>query len=216
MKKWLKMMPVLVLAALPGWAQLGGLSKPNVSGGGATPQEVDKFLKDAVLADALVQQASMLLLKAVGSKEDVAEIEAKMKAAKAIQDPKERDAKLREVAADETTLLQKVNFEKEREKLKAENNAKKNESIRRSLWNMALGGLKDTELVNSGKRMTSGPPSPEIAGKIPAVKEAIERLASQGEGVTKILGRAKSLMSTVGLENLPTSASEKPTIEDLS
>ncbi len=214
MKKWLMMMPVVVLAALPAWAQFGGLSKP--SGGGATAQEVDKFLKDAAQADALVQQASMLLLKAVASKEEVAAIEAKMKAAKAIQDPKERDAKLREVAADRITVLTKVNYDKLAEQLKAEKNATKNESIRSSLWNMALGGLKDTELVNSGKRMTSGPPSPEIAGKIPAVKEAIEKLASQGEGVTKILGRAKSLMATVGLQSLPTSASEKPTIKDLA
>ncbi len=214
MKKWLMMMPVVVLAALPASAQFGGLSKP--SGGGATPQEVDKFLKDAVQADALVQRASMLLLKAVGSKEDVAEIEAKMKATKAIEDPKERQARVDALQADERTKLMKVDFDKASEKLKAEKNATKNESVRKSLWNMALGGLKDTELVNSGKRMTSGPPSPEIAGKIPAVKEAIERLASQGEGVTKILGRAKSLMSTVGLESLPTSASEKPTIGDLS
>jgi len=210
------MIPVVVLAALPASAQLGGLSsKPKVSGGGATPQEVDKFLKDAVQADALVQQASLLLFNAVASKEEVAAIEAKIKAAKAIDDPKEREAKVREWEADVKTKLAKVDFDKAAEKLKAEKNAEKNESIRSSLWNMALGGLKDADLVNSGKRMTSGPPSPEVADRIPAVKEAIEKLASQGEGVTKILGRAKSLMATVGLQSLPTSASEKPTIKDL-
>ncbi len=213
MKRSLITVAVLGLAASPAWAQLGGFSKPNLpSSGGATPQEVDKFLREAVAADSLVQDSSMHLLRAVVSKERVAEIEAHLKAAKEIQDPKEKQAKLAAVGAEVNAELAKADYDKLNEQLKAEHNAKKNESIRNSIWNLGLGSVKDVELVNTGKGLVSGVPSPAIADRIPAVKEAITRLVSQGDGLAKILGRAKSLMSTVGLENLPRSASEPPKI----
>ncbi len=211
MKRSLITVAVLGIAASPAWAQLGGFSKPSIpSSGGATPQEVDRFLSEAVAADSLVQDSSMHLLRAVVSKERVAEIEAHLKAAKEIQDPQEKQAKLVAFGAEVNAELAKADYDKLNEQLKAEHNAKKNESIRNSIWNLGLGSVKDVQLVNTGKGLVSGVPSPAIVDRIPAVKEAITRLASQSDGLAKILGRAKSLMSTVGLENLPTSASEPP------
>lgn len=211
MKRSLISLAVLGIAASPAWAQMGGFSKPTApSGGGATPQEVDKFLRQVVDADNLVRDSSLHLAKAVLSKGEVAKIEAQMKAAKEVQDPKERQARLAVVDADMMAKLEKADFEKENEQLKAKKDAKKNESIRSSLWNLGLGSIKDAELVNTGKGLVSGVPSPAVADRIPAVKEAIARLASQGQGLAKILGHAKSLMSTVGLESLPKSASEQP------
>ncbi len=210
MKELFVVMAVLGVNLSPAWAQLGGFSKPNVPGGGATAEEINKFLGDTVVADTLVQKSSMQLLKAVVSKQKYEKIDAEMKAAMAIQDPKEREAKVNVVQAEVRTELMKVNFQEVNAQLKAKADTKKNQAIGHGLWNLALGGLKDVELVNSGKKLVSGPPRPEVAGKISEVKQAIEKLASQGEGVTKILGSAKVLMSTVGLESLPQSATESP------
>ncbi len=207
MKRLFVMLPVVVLAALPA-CMLNELTKPSPAAE-ATSKEIDVFLKKAVQADTLAQRASMHLLKAVAAKEAVA-IEAKMMAAKATKDPGERQAKVDAVHADLRTTLVEVDFVKESENVKAERNAAKNEAIKSAVWDLALVALKDVELVNSGERLASGTLSPEVIGKIPAVMEAIRRLVSQGKAVTEILTRATSLMFTVGLESLPTSASEEP------
>jgi hypothetical protein len=209
------MMAVVGVTGWPVWAQFGVPSKPpTASGGGATAEEIDKFLSSAVKADELVQESQMHLLKAVASKQDADKFEAQMKEAKAIQDPKERQAKLDVVNANVNTFLQKVDYQQVTNELKAKHDTKKNRAIANGLWNLGLGGLKDAELVSSGKKLASGTPRPEIATKISEVKQAVERLARQGEGVTKILGSAKTLMSTVGLENLPTSSTEPPKVVD--
>lgn len=213
MKKGLMMIALAGIASTA-FAQFGGVSKPSIPGGGdgATPAQIDKFLSDAVLADILVQKSSLQLLRAVVSKEEADKIEAQLKAAMAIQDPKEKEAKVTRAREDIAGALARVNWEKEAEKVKAEHNAKKNKAIKGSLWNLALGSLKDVDLANSGKNLVSGTPRPESASKIQAAKEAIEKLVSQSQGVGKILGSAKTLMSVVGLESLPKSSSESPIV----
>ncbi len=196
-------------------AQFGGLgaaapSIPGGGGGGATPADIDAFLSAATIADTLVVEASKSLFNAVASKESREKVEALTKAANAITDPKERQAKLDQASKEQNAEFAKVDFKKSGEALAKSADAKQKDATKNAIWNLALGALKDVELVASGRKFVSGPPSPAIAGKIPAVKETIERLSSQAEALPKVVEGAKGLMKAVGLEALPTKASEAP------
>lgn len=203
---------VALFAAMPAQAQFGGLSAPKVpsGGGGATAADVESFLSKATEADKLVNASALQLYKAVSSKEAVEKVEAEMKAAGEIKDPAERQAKIDQINADIQAALAKKDWAAAQKQLAAEQSAKKNEAVKGGLFNLALGALKDTELVGIGKKLVSGVPSPDVASKIPQVKDTVTKLANQADGLGKVVGGAKSLMSTVGLEALPTSASEAP------
>ena len=202
---------VALVVAMPARAQFG-ISAPKVpgGGGGATAADVNSFLMKATDADKLVNESALQLYKAVSSKEAIEKVEAELKAAGEIKDPAERQAKIDKINADIQAELAKKNWSDAQKKLAAEHSEKKNEAVKSGLYNLALGALKDTELVGIGKKLVSGVPSPDVADKIPQVKDTITKLANQADGLGKVVGGAKSLMSTVGLEALPTKASEEP------
>jgi hypothetical protein len=197
--------------ATPALAQFGLPSTPSVpsaSGGGATVADVDRFMGSAASADKLVSTASTHLLKAVGSKEQVDKYNAQVKAANAIADPKEKEAKLQKAEDDKNATLASIDYAKAKESMAKKADAKQKEAVNASVWNLALGGLKDADLVVEGKKMASGTPDPTIATRILGVKDTVTRLTSQGETLTKIVGSAKVLMSGAGPEALPTKASD--------
>lgn len=190
---------------------LGFPKVPSAGGGGATPADVDKFLADATVADALVNDASEALFKAVAAKEDVQKYNDAIAAAKQIADPKEKQAAIDKANAEiRDPALRNAKYAEQAEKLKTDADQKKKQNAASGIYNLALGALKDTELVAAGKKLVSGPPNPAIASKLPSVKDSIERLGGQAQNLPKVVDSAKKLMSSVGLEALPTSASDAP------
>lgn len=201
---------VLAQAANAQFGALPSAPQANAGGGGATPADIDNFLSAASAADKLVTEASRDLFNAVASKEARERIEAKVAAAGAIADPKEKQAKLDEVAKERNAALEKADYKKVSEGIAKGLDAKQKESTKNAIYNLALGALKDAELVLTGKKLVSSAPSPMIAAKIPAVKDSVERLTSQAEALPKVVEGAKNLMKAVGLEALPTKASDAP------
>jgi hypothetical protein len=209
---------VFVVAALvfavPARAQFGmpkapaAPAAPAAGTGGATAADIDQFVKSATEADTLVQSSGMALLKAVASKEAVEKINAEIAAAKKIEDPKEREAKLAQAQKSMFAALNGVKWEEQKTALAKSKDAEKTANVKSGIWNLALGSLKNVELIAVGKKITSGAPSPTVAAKIPEAAKALEKLVSQADGLTKVVGGAKSLMTTVGLEALPTKASD--------
>lgn len=206
---------VVLLAALAGAHPAHALGLPKApsipsGGGGATPADVDKFLTDATVADAVVDKAQEDLFAAVASKE-AAQMYADAKAAgEKSQNPKEKEAKLAEAKKLRDSELQNANYAEKAEQMKANADENKKKKTADGIYNTAWGLLKDIELVDAGKKFVSGAPSPAIAGKIPDVKAALERLGSQANNLPKVVDGAKKLMSAVGLAALPTSASDGP------
>ncbi|HEY3451348.1 MAG TPA: hypothetical protein VGK67_33630 [Myxococcales bacterium] len=193
------------------FAQFGGIKSPvGGGGGGATGADIDNFLSAATAADLLVGKASTHMLKAVANKADVDKYEAAVKAANAIADPKEKQAKLDQAESDKNAALAAVDYKKTNDELAKSADKKKKTAIANAIWNLALGALKDTDLVATGTKLVSGTPSPSVATRIPAAKDALGKVTSQGEALGKIMGGAKSLMSTVGLDKLPAKASDEP------
>ncbi len=213
MKKLVRSVVVLALALVAAEANAIGFSKPKLpetGGGGATAADVDAFLAKATDADALVTQAAEALFYAVADKAQIDKYDAEMKAAEAKADPKEREAAVREAHKSRDAALAEIDFEKAgKEKVALLDEAKKKKTGF-AVYNLALGALVDVDLVAQGKKFVSGPPSPAIAGKLSEVKDAIARLASQADGLGKVVSKAKALMSVVKLDALPTSAADAP------
>ncbi len=200
----------LLAAASPARAGWGLPSAPSASKGGATAADIDQFLLSATKADEFVQHSAVALFKAVGSKEEVEKIKAQIVAAKQIADPKEREAAQQKAIADMTKSLQTQDWEKAKSDLAASHDADKKNAVKDGIWNLALGGLMNTEVVAVGKKIVSGPPDPTVAAKLQEAGSAVDKLVSQGQGLTKVLGGAKQLMTTVGLQALPAKASDAP------
>ena len=202
---------LLALVGSPARAQFGGIGAPKVpsagGSGGATPEQIDKFMKEATNASGLVDAASISLYRAVASKNEVDALDAQISAANKLADPQEKKAKLEEINRSTLAKTANMKFNEIAEAVKKEHNDKKSAAINASLYNLGLGGLQDADLVSTGKKLVSGTPSPAIAGKIPEVKQTIEKLVAQGDSISKILGNSTALMTTVGLRDLPKSAS---------
>lgn len=213
MKKLVRSVVVLALALVAAEANAFGFSKPKLpetGGGGATAADVDTFLGKATDADGLVTRAADALFSAVADKAQIVKYDQEMKAAEEKADPKEREAAVREAHQSREATLAGIDFEKAaKEKVALLDEAKK-EKTGSAVYNLALGALVDMDLVAQGKKLVSGPPSPAIAGKLPEVKDALARLASQADGLGKVVSKAKALMSVVKLDALPTSAADAP------
>lgn len=205
-----------VSVAMPANAQFGMPKAPAAPAvpagpaGGATAADIDMFLKSATEADALVADASTALLQAVASKEQVQKYMDQIAAANKIADPKEKASQLQQAETDKLSVLSSTNYEKTNKALAASKDVEKKENTKAAIFNLGLGSLKNVELVAIGKKLTSGPPNPAIAAKIPEAVSSLDKLVSQAGGLTKVVDGASKLMSAVGLEALPTKASDEP------
>jgi hypothetical protein len=197
-------------------ARAFGLEKPKLpttgdaggGGGGATAKDVDTFIASSIVAEGLVRKASVHLGRAVLAKDVLDKLEERRLAAEKMTDGKEKDAAMRKVDADRNAALAKVDYQKVVDQQAAGWDEQKKTGVSNALFNLALGVLVDTELVASGKKLATGTPSPEVATRIPLVKDTVSALGGQIEGLGKITGGAKVLMTAVKLEKLPSSASD--------
>ncbi len=194
------------------------IAKPEVPGtdasGGATTQDVDAFIASSIASEVMVRKSSVALGQAVLAKEVLDKLEERRLAAEKMADGKEKDAALRKVDADRNAELAKVDYQKVSKDDAAKWDEKKKESVRAALFNLALGGLIDTELVAAGRKLASGTPSPAVATRMPLVKETVSALGGQIDGLAKVTKAAQVLGTTVKLEKLPKSAAEKPVAFD--
>jgi hypothetical protein len=216
MKKMVMSVVVLAMAMSAAPARAWGIkapaapSVPSGGGGGATPQAIDAFLGSAVVAEKLVADSSQALFAAVASKEEIAEIQARLEAAQKIQDTKERDAAVKKIEEDQRAVAAKHLEASDAEaKVAALDDAKKAQ-VKVGIWNASLGLLKNVDLVAQGKALVSGVPNPAVATKLGEVKTALTSIGGQMDGLKRVAVASKKLMSAVGLEALPTSASEAP------
>ena len=191
-----------------------GVSTPSVpsaggGGGGATPGEVDAFLRNAAEADDLMDQSSWNMVQAVASDAVVKKLKDERDAANKIQDPKEKEAQQRKVRNDTADAAAKVDYDKASKDVEKAD-AKKKEKVSYSMYNFALAVLKDTELGMRAKNLCSGVPSPAIAPKLPKVKEFASNISNQASNTGKVMAGIKKMMPAAGLKSLPTKASDKP------
>jgi hypothetical protein len=207
---------VALVLAPQAQAGLPSLAKPKLpgtgGGGGPTMSDIDNFIASALVSEVLARKSEVQLARAVLAKEILDPLEQRRAAAEAMTDGKEKQAALRKVDQDREAALAKVDYQKVSNEEAAKWDEEKKTNVRDALFNLALCSLVDIELVDSGRKLASGPPpaDPAIATRIPLVNDTVSALGNQTKSLGKISGSTKTLTTVVKLDKLPTSASEKP------
>lgn len=214
-------------AATPAFAQFGGLKLPAVPAKPATPAanaaavpSIDQFLVTTEQARELTRRASVLLLKAVANHEDWVKIDEEQKAADAVTDPKEREAALSKVQADANAQLASVDFDAKAKEMEGHISEEQRKELAAAVFNLALGILKDKDVVLQGTAITESTVKNPIllatqGPKLIKVKDAVGAIGGQMGNLGKIAVGLPKLMSAAKIQALPTSSADKPQAVDL-
>lgn len=197
-------------AANAQFPQLGGLLGGSNSESKPT-QDVDGFLKSADEADELVRKSSDSLFKAVATKAELDAQEDKIKAANAMQDPKEKEAALKKASDDQQAQLAKADFAAANAAISKEKDAKKKAHTSAAAYNFTLGMLKDREVLAIGQSLISSlSGNPMAILKLGRVKDVVSSLSGQMANISTIAAGVQKLSSVVSVSTLPTKSSDKP------
>jgi len=192
-----------ITSAIPG---VGGGSAAAVSGG-----DIDAFIQTANDANQMISTSSAHIFKALASKEEIAELEARMAAANAIADPAEKAAEVSKIKSDEATAVQKVLASKDGEAKLASMNKAQMASFGNAAFTFMLGVLKDKQLADGSTALVSGVSSnPTLLPRLGALKDVASSVSSQLSNTAKIGEGLVKLAKAGKIASLPTSASEKP------
>ena len=212
-KKFLAIAMAAGLAtAVPAHAQFGGLA--SALGGGSTSKssvsagDVDAFLKTAGDAQGLMKTSADKLFEAVASKDQIQKVQDEQRAAESITDPKEKEAKLKQVEAEKQTILSQANYTAKAEEMKKGLDEKKKAQIGASIWNFTLAMLKNKQLAEQGSGLVSSIGSnPMLVTKLGAVKDVVSSIGGQMGNVTKIASGLQKLATVVKVDTQQIKAS---------
>lgn len=204
----------VILPASAGFPSLPGLPSSGKPAAGAI--DPDTFLQTAKDAEGLLGQSLTSMSKALLSKERVADLKAQQKAADAITDPKEKEAKnldiMKSQAAQVNEATSDASFKGNVDKMDAEKRAQLGDSA----YNYMLGVLKENVLQGQSKGLISGMSSnPATLGKLGSVKDAASSIGNQLSITSTLASNMPTVFSTVGVK-APASADEKPKVVKLS
>lgn len=214
------------LALTPGCGHLPGSGSPAGSalsavpgaGGGSTGDagaDIKLFLSDAKMAEELMQGSVDNLIHVVATSKETKKLDDELKAANAIADPKEKKAKVREAYQHRTEFAQsKIDSDEKRTKL-SNLDSKKKKALGNALFNLALVGLKDKDLVSRGQGLVGSVSSnpvnaAKMALQIGDMKDAISSLGTQAENIGSLTTQVVSLAKVNKVEPaMPKSSSEQ-------
>ena len=185
---------------------LGGGSKTSNASAG----DPDAFLKSAKDAESLMNNSLTLLVRSLASKEKAAGFEASRKAANAVTDPAEKQAKLNEVSKSEAATINEIlSNDKFKDDIK-QMDGKQKEDLGAAAFNFALALLQDQSLVEQSSGLISSLLSnPMNVSKLGTVKDAAFSLSNQVSSASKIAAKMPDVFSAVGVK-APASKDEKP------
>jgi len=190
-----------------GLGDLTGGSKTTSSAG-----DPDAFIKSALGAEKLMNNSVTLLVRSLASKKDAAEIDAKEKAANAVTDPAEKEAKLTEVRKSKEAV---INANASTDKLKAEvakMDGKQKEDLGAAAFNFMLALLQDKDLAGqAGGLISSLSSNPMNLVKIGSLKDVASSLSNQVLSASQIATKMPDIFSAVGVK-APVSKDEKPKV----
>jgi hypothetical protein len=197
--------------ATPASAQFGKLM--GIGGGSAAasadPQE---FIKSALTAEKLMNQSVALLAASLSSKEKAAEFEAQRKAATAITDAAEKQAKLTQLRKSEAAAVNEAVNGADTEANIKKMSAQQRENISAAAFNFMLALLQDKALLEQGQGLIASLSSnPMNISKLGGVQDAMSSLANQMSAISSIASKMPAVISAVGVK-APTSKDEKPKV----
>lgn len=192
-------------------AQFGGLSLPGLGKSSSAAVDVDGFLANVKVAEALMTKSKDQLFDSLASKEKKAEIEALKKQAAEATDPKEKEAKAQEIQKSEIAALNALDMDKVASEDIKKMDDKQKQRLAGAAFNFVLAVLKDKELIGQSQGIISGLSSnPANLMKLGSIKDAAGSLKNQIESASSLVGKIPKVFSAVGIKNPPTKASDAP------
>lgn len=191
---------------------------PKIPGVGASSNsntqavDVEGFMVKAAETNAMFQQSALLLTVYLGDKSKVAALDTELKAIQAISDPKERAAKMKQLAeknkaVTDAVMADQTKAQEELNKLEAE---QRKRAIN-AAFNFALGVIQAKDLVPAGQSaITSVQSNPMQATKLVGLKNTVSDLTGIVGNTTLALTTVPSLFKAAKIDApIPTSSSDK-------
>lgn len=182
---------------------------------------VEDFLSKAKFAEQLTANTVQHLNAVFLSKEQRAELDAKLKSAESIADPKEREATIKKVHSEGQALLVTAVTSKDAEKHVKELDAKEKLQFGNAMFNLFLLVMTDQELLARGSSIVTSASSNPLAGfgvllKVGQIKDAISSISEQLKLLGKLPQHLSKLAKAGNIEVAqPKSTSDKPKTVDL-
>ncbi len=200
----------LGVLATPASAQLGSVMGALGGGSGAgaqaSPQE---FIKSAQTAEKLMNNSVTLLAASLSSKEQAADLESRRKAANAITDPAEKQAKVTELQKSEAAAVNEAMSNANTEANIKKMDSQQRETLIAGAFNFMLALLQDKALLEQGKGLvTSLASNPMNISKLGGVKDSMSSLANQVSAASTIAAKMPAIFTAVGVKP-PTSKDDK-------
>ncbi len=191
---------------------------PKIPGVGASSNsntqavDVEGFMVKAAETNAMFQQSALLLTVYLGDKSKVAALDTELKAIQAISDPKERAAKMKQLAeknkaVTDAVMADQTKAQEELNKLEAE----QRQRAINAAFNFALGVIQAKDLVPAGQSaITSVQSNPMQATKLVGLKNTVSDLTGIVGNTTLALTTVPSLFKAAKIDApIPTSSSDK-------
>lgn len=191
-------------AAVPGGGGAGSVSKTDI----------DSFLNLSKKADELQNGAVQALAKMLLNKDDSAAIDRKVAAAKAIQNPQERESALTKVLADTQAEVEKAANDKAAEQKLKNLSSDQKKQAKGAVYNLFLSALGNKSAVDVAtgivKKAQSNPASVlTFAKEMPKIKDGAASLPGKVEKTYTLANKLVKLAQTSKIEvTIPKSASD--------
>lgn len=122
----------------------------NTSGG----SDIDTLLGYVTTADTTFKKSVNIVFSILATEEEKVKIETKQKAANATKDPKEKEAKIKEILIQKEAAIKKATANKDCASKCATLDSKKKELYSQSVYNMLLAGIYDYYAAEQGSAIT--------------------------------------------------------------
>ena len=198
-----------------GWG-LDALKPSTSTGGGVTKTDIDSYFNLSKKADDLQNGSINSLAKMLLNKESSAEIDRKMAAAKAIQDPKEREATMNKISADtQATIVKAANDKVAQQNLKnlSDDQKKQASGAISNLFLSALGNKSAVDVATGIVKKAQASPTSALsyANEMPKIKDGVAALPGKIEKTYTLANQLLKLAKNNKIEvTIPQSASDKP------
>lgn len=200
----------------------GGLPSIGASKDAAaslTAGDVDAVFLAVKNAEYFLGESSSKIVAVLGGSEAKAKLEAELKSAEAIKDPKEKDAKIAKAKQDAVAQTIKDSESKEgKEKLKNLDSTQKQE-VGSAIGNFALAGLLDAIAVKMGSdvvnRASKDPMGAAVkfASKLPLIKDIVATLPQQATDIAKM---SENLVKIAKSGNIPVAMPDDKKVQEAS
>ena len=209
---------VLMASGAQAFGLPGGLGASKSSSVSLSENDIDAVFVAVKNAEYFLGESSLKLVNVLGSSESKAKLEAEMKNAESIKDPKEKSAKIAKIQQDAVAEAIKNTESKEgKEKLK-NLDTKQKQDVGSAIGNFALAGLLDAVAVKMGSDVVSSASKDpmgaavKFASKLPSIKDIVATLPKQA---TDIATMTDSLVKIAKSGNVPLSMPDDKKVEEV-